>query len=296
MDSVIRMDPLITVMIVTHNRLPELQRALESVYKQSYPNIEIVVIDNDSQDGTADWLEQNHPDVRLLRLFENIGCPSARNNGFAMSSGKYIYQLDDDGWLDRDAIKLVVALFEKDESIAVVMSTIIEIADDEIFTPVVIPSSEPEETVVFFGGCSAIRRKAIGDVGGYPDDFFRQAEEIALSLNFLDKNYKMLCQPTSIMYHRPSKVERYPAQIMYYHLRNSMRIGYRQIPFPYWPIKVILQLWYALKYSIGEKIFFIFPKLLLQTIADLPLLFRRSPVRISTFKRALRTQKTKEPV
>lgn len=284
------MEPLVTVMIVTYNRLPELQRALESVYAQSYSNIEIVVIDNASQDGTADWIEHNHSNIRLLRLFSNIGCPSARNTGFAMSAGKYIYQLDDDGWLERDAIKMVVALFETDEAVAVVMSTIVEIEENEIILPIATPSGDHEEISLFVGCCSAIRRKAIGDVGVYPDDFFRQAEEVALSLKLLDKDYKIIYHPLSVMYHKPSKVERHPALFMYYHLRNSVRIGYRQIPFPYWPGKVLLQLWYALLYSYNERLFSFFPKLLMQAITDLPLLFRRHPVRIKTLRKMLEAQ------
>jgi GT2 family glycosyltransferase len=285
------MEPLVTVMIVTYNRIHELKRALESVNGQSYKNIEIIVVDNASQDGTADWIKKNHPDIRLLHLFSNIGCPSARNTGFAMSAGTYIYQLDDDGWLDHDAIKMVVELFESNESAAVVMSTVIEIEDGKKNPFYVSSSGEPEEIFLFNGGCSAIRRKAIGDVGGYPDDFFRQAEETALSLKVLDKDYKIFYQPSSIMYHKPSKVERHPELFMYYHLRNTIRIGYQLIPFPYWPGKVLLQLWYALLYSTREMAFSFFPKLLLQAVIDFPILLkRRHPVRVRTFKKMLKTQ------
>ena len=91
--------PLVSIQIVTWNRRDELARCLESALAQTYKNIEIVVVDNASTDDSAQMVGQEFPNVRLVRVEKNLGCPSGRNFGFAHCRGKYIYLLDDDGWL-----------------------------------------------------------------------------------------------------------------------------------------------------------------------------------------------------
>jgi GT2 family glycosyltransferase len=280
------MEPLVTIMLVTYNRLPELQRALKSAYEQSYQHVEIVVIDNASQDGTADWVEQHHPDIRLLRLYRNIGCPSARNTGFAMSAGTYVYSLDDDGWLDRDAVKRAVALMEQDESVAVVMSTLIEIETGASKVPLVVPSGETKEILLFTGGCVAIRREALGQVGGYPEDFFRQAEELELALRFFSAGWRMLHEPHSVMYHQPSMVGRDQKTFIYYQLRNTNKTAIRLWPLRYMVLMLLRNICHAISFGVALAYPALLPGIVREMVRDLILIFptTRHPVSAGIFR------------
>jgi glycosyltransferase involved in cell wall biosynthesis len=95
---------LVSVVIPTYNRKDEVVRSIISVFNQTYRPIEIIVVDDCSTDGTADFLQtQKFPGpVRVLRQPENAGPAVARNSGVAAAAGKYVAFLDsDDWWLPR---------------------------------------------------------------------------------------------------------------------------------------------------------------------------------------------------
>ncbi len=93
----------ITVVIPTYNCLNYLPKAIESVLKQDHENIELIVVNDNSDDGTAEYLERLvMRDTRVIVITtEGVGVSSARNLGINKSSGEYIAFLDsDDSWHD----------------------------------------------------------------------------------------------------------------------------------------------------------------------------------------------------
>jgi glycosyltransferase involved in cell wall biosynthesis len=92
------MNPLISVIIPTYNRLPLLKQALASVTAQDYKDVEVIVVDDGSTDGTEDWLAAQ--EVRSLVL-RHTGFPGlVRNRGAEAAGGRYLCFLDsDDLWL-----------------------------------------------------------------------------------------------------------------------------------------------------------------------------------------------------
>jgi len=100
-------NPLISVIIPTRNRAEMLFRALNSVVTQTYPNIEIIVIDDASTDNTKDLIQHFATNYKINNLIYHRqetqqGAPMARNKGIALSTGNYIAFLDDDDeWLPR---------------------------------------------------------------------------------------------------------------------------------------------------------------------------------------------------
>lgn len=88
---------LVSVIIPTHNRCNYLKEALESVIAQSYSNLEIIVIDNNSLYETQKIIKKfKDTRIKYKRLKENMGAAFARNEGLKMSNGDYIAFLDDD--------------------------------------------------------------------------------------------------------------------------------------------------------------------------------------------------------
>jgi glycosyltransferase involved in cell wall biosynthesis len=92
---------LISVVIPAYNRGEKILRAIAGVRAQTYPDLEIVVVDDGSRDGTAALVEGlGDPRVRLIRHDRNRGAAAARNTGVAAARGDWIaFQDSDDDWL-----------------------------------------------------------------------------------------------------------------------------------------------------------------------------------------------------
>ena len=101
--------PLVSVVIPTYNRKELLPTAIESALRQTYPNTEVIVVDDYSTDGTRDLLEEQYAEmVQYIRHQENRGGSAARNTGLTEASGEYIAFLDsDDEWMPRKLEKQV---------------------------------------------------------------------------------------------------------------------------------------------------------------------------------------------
>jgi glycosyltransferase involved in cell wall biosynthesis len=90
--------PLFSVIIPTHNRLPLLREALDSVWAQTFTDFEVIVVDDGSTDGTWEYLQGLGARVRAFRQ-ENAGPGAARNRGAQQAGGEYIAFFDsDDRW------------------------------------------------------------------------------------------------------------------------------------------------------------------------------------------------------
>ncbi len=103
--------PLVSVIIPTLNRKDLTVQAIKSVTAQSYRNIEIIVIDNGSNDGTAQAvLDLCHKDKRIkLEHASKRGASNARNVGLDLAKGEFIAFLDSDDTYDKDKIAISVA-------------------------------------------------------------------------------------------------------------------------------------------------------------------------------------------
>ncbi len=99
-DLNMRYKELVSVVITTHNRLRLLQRAVQSIYAQTYKDIELIVVDDASDDGTQAWCEKEPFTYIHISKDESRGGNYARNLGIKASHGEYVSFLDDDDyWL-----------------------------------------------------------------------------------------------------------------------------------------------------------------------------------------------------
>ena len=94
----------ISVIIPTYNRLHTLPRAVTSVLEQTCQVLEIIVIDDGSNDGTADWLKQAHGPLRVVHQ-NNHGVSYARNRGIETSKGNWLAFLDSDDYWHPDKLQ-----------------------------------------------------------------------------------------------------------------------------------------------------------------------------------------------
>ncbi len=109
-------DPTVSVILPTFNRLSTLKRALASVAKQTLRPVKVIIVDDGSTDGTWEWLEKTETPLIRLRLPRCGGAAAARNLALAEVSGEYVAFLDSDDEWDADFLALSVAALESEPS------------------------------------------------------------------------------------------------------------------------------------------------------------------------------------
>lgn len=90
------MMPRVSIILPTHNRRTLLDRALASVWTQTFRDFELIVVDDASTDGTGPWLQSAGANLRVLTTQAVVGAAAARNLGVAQSRGDLVAFLDDD--------------------------------------------------------------------------------------------------------------------------------------------------------------------------------------------------------
>ncbi len=170
--------PLVSVIIPAYNAEKFLPKTLESVLSQTYKNIEVLIIDDGSQDGTAEIVKsiaQKDSRVMLLQQ-ENLGVAAARNLGIDNSKGEFIAPIDaDDIWYPRNLEKQVQCMQQADSSVGLVYSWSIDINEEDKLTGDFRAANIEGDVFTtllchnFLGNASStlIRRSCIEKIGGY---------------------------------------------------------------------------------------------------------------------------------
>lgn len=194
--------PLITVYIPTYNRIKLLKRAIESVLKQTYDNFEIIVVDDNSNDGTQEYLKEiavNNKKIRYFFKKENSGACISRNIAINNAKGEYITGLDDDDYmleqrleifeenselLNRYAFLFTKNLFERE-------SVVYKKNISDFFSPKII-SREHLLYNNFVGNQIFIKTAILKSYIGF-DEKILAWQDLELWYRILDKNKKSIC-------------------------------------------------------------------------------------------------------
>jgi len=111
---------LVSIIIVSYNSRKWLQACLSSILSQTYSPIEVIIVDNASSDGSADWVEDQYSDVTLVRSKQTHSLAGAINQGVQLAKGKYYLLLNPDVELEPDVIAHMVIAIQDDPLCAAV--------------------------------------------------------------------------------------------------------------------------------------------------------------------------------
>lgn len=111
--------PTVSLILTTYNRLVLLRRALPSVLAQTYPQLQIIVVDDGSTDETGAWLASLGDEIHLIRQ-EHAGISAARNRGIAAATGTFLSFLDDDDFIAPSKIARQVAFLRQNPAVDLV--------------------------------------------------------------------------------------------------------------------------------------------------------------------------------
>ncbi len=258
----------VSVTLVTYNSGRFIKRCLESALAQNYPDLEIIVIDNASGDGTVDILEQFEGRCQIVYNQENIGFAAAQNQAIALSSGDWVLTLNPDVLLHTDFVRELVAAGQIDKRVGSVCGKLLtikstfEIPDEQrvdstgiFFNPMLRHLDRGSQEIdnghylkfeYVFGATAAAalyRRKMIDDVavdGEFFDgDFFVYREDADVAWRAQLLGWKCVYTPLARGYHvrsvLPGIRRALPAEINMHSVKNRFLMRIKNItPKVYW--------------------------------------------------------------
>ena len=110
--------PLVSVIIVSYNSQSWLEECLDSLAKQSYQPLEIILVDNHSNDNTVAWITANHPEIQLIRLSITVSLAQAINAGAEAALGTYFLILNPDVRLELNSVAELVQAAQSEPNAA----------------------------------------------------------------------------------------------------------------------------------------------------------------------------------
>jgi hypothetical protein len=212
--------PSVTAVVIGYNSKDIVGPCLQTLLDQDYPNLEVVVVDNASKDGTAEFVATNFPQIKLIASDVNLGFAEGNNLVFQTTQSKYVVLLNQDAYAQRNWVAELVRAAEMDERIGSVgskmlfnrcptllNSTAIEINeagwgwDRQVGERDENPSPMPEEVFGGCGGAVLYRTEALRKVGGFDNAFFMYYEDTDLAWRLRLAGYDNLYAPLAVVRH-----------------------------------------------------------------------------------------------
>jgi glycosyltransferase involved in cell wall biosynthesis len=195
--------PLVSIIITSYNRAGLISKAVESALSQDYPNLEIIISDNCSTDGSDDVIRKyiNDPRVKYNRNKENIGMlPNFRKATYELSKGEYLtYISSDDYLISNSFVSDAIAITQRNKNIGLVygrmcyMNTVNGVLWEMPETPYFLKETwdgkevffESMRTVLFSWGACLLSRAEMIKVGALEKELYNSD---------LDANYKIMLE------------------------------------------------------------------------------------------------------
>jgi GT2 family glycosyltransferase len=243
---------LLSVVIPNWNGKKFLPTCLDALARQTYPQIEIIVVDNASNDGSQALLREQYPAVILIELPENRGFTGACNAGILAARGEYIALLNNDTQVDDQWAAAVVAAFSHAADVGSVASKMLLFdRRDHIHTAGDFftvdgragnrgvwqqDTGQFDQTEYVFsacGGSAVYRRAMLDEIGLLDDDFFFSGEDVDLGWRAQLAGWRCLYTPAAMVYHHLSATGG-GVTASYYDGRNLIYILVKNYPAALW--------------------------------------------------------------
>jgi len=242
-----------SVIVLNWNGRILLPACLESLHDQTQKDFEIILVDNGSVDGSAEFVEHKFPEVRIVRLSENLGFCKGNNIGIRQANGQYIALLNNDTEVDPHWLEELVKALDKHLEVGFCASKMVfqdrphllDSAGDaysiagsarKIGHSDFAKKKRYQYPKYVFGACAGAaiyRRSMLEDIGLLDEDFFITQEDVDLSFRAQLKGYKCLYVPTALVYHRlNATLKTYSPEYVYYGHRNLEFVYFKNMPLP----------------------------------------------------------------
>ena len=238
-----------SILITTKNRLEDLQLTLQKIaHLLQREDVECVIYDDASTDGTYNYISENHPNIKLKKNSTSLGLIANRNWMLNNTTAQYAISLDDDSnFLTENSLEIIENHFTTHENCGVIACRIFWGKEE----PKSFHSNEIVETVNGFVGCGHVwNLKVWRAIPNYPEWYFFYGEEDFASLQLLKKGLEIHYVPQILVHHRVNVLARKMDTDYQVRRRRSLRSAWYNY-FIFYPISVIPR---KMTYTIWQQI------------------------------------------
>lgn len=242
--------PKVSIIVLTWNNYTDTKECIESLVKITYPNYEIVVVDNGSQDGSIQKIHLEFPNLTYIFNKENLGFTGGNNVGmkYAVESGtEFLLVLNNDTTVKNDFLEPLVEDMLHDEKIGIIGPIIYYYdAPEQLYAAgrrLVFWRRNPKEFNLFrdkeeidgvIGCCMLIRKELIKKIGYFCEQYFLGWEEVDYCLQAKKAGYRIVCEKKSEIWHKSRRtLNKVPVLEAYYSSRNKLLLTKRTAFFPF---------------------------------------------------------------
>jgi GT2 family glycosyltransferase len=216
--SDISFNPLISVVVVNFNGKKYLSSCFNSLFQQTYSQMEVILVDNASVDGSIEFIQENFPRVKIIPQSTNLGFAGGTNAGIRVANGEFILTLNNDTIVDSHLLEEIVKPMQLDSRVGVCGSKMILPNGRINSTAICISRSGaawdrgmdeldrgqydmPEEVFGACAGAALYRRSMLEEIGLFDEDFFLFMEDVDLAFRAQLSGWKCMYVPSARVVH-----------------------------------------------------------------------------------------------
>lgn len=252
--------PLVSALIVSYNVRSTLLDTVRALYSSRYAEIEAIVVDNASTDSSADAVEAELPQVKLIRLDENLGFGRANNEGLAACNGEFILLLNPDVVVSENCVAVLADFMSANPGAGAAGPTLKrpdgrpDLAARRAFPSPTsalyrflglsrlfprskrfnrynlghVPVGSVHEIDSGTAACLMVRRAAIDQAGFFDPQFFMYGEDLDLSYRLREHGWRIYFVPDAVAVHLKGTSTRQAAGRMRYEFHRAMWLFHRK--------------------------------------------------------------------
>lgn len=240
----------VTVVIPNYKGKQYLEPCVESIYQNTEETVDVIIIDNASGDGSAEMISKAYPDIRCVCLDKNYGFCRAVNIGIKLAKTPYVFLLNNDTLVCKNAIDFLLKEIEKDSSIFSVEAKMIQYQNrDRIDSAGTFynafgwafargkdkPVNKYEKQIDTFcscGGAAIYRKDIIEQIGDFDEKHFAYLEDVDIGYRARIYGYRNIYAPKARIIHVGSAASgsRYNSFKVHLSARNNIYLIYKNMP------------------------------------------------------------------
>lgn len=243
--------PLVSVIIVNYNGRIFLQKCISSLLVQSYPAIEIILVDNGSSDDSIEYVKKEFPSIRIIANKGNLGFAKGNNIGIKAANGELIATANNDTVVVSKWVEELVKAINSDENVGMCASKMLFMKNPELInsTGICISRSgacwdrgmfesdkgQYESIGEVFGPCAGAamyRKSMLDEIGLFDEDFYAYMEDADIAFRGRLAGWKCLYVPKAVVYHAHGATGGYGTDYtIYYGNRNIIWNSFKNFPY-----------------------------------------------------------------
>jgi len=210
----------VSIILVNYNGMPHLDVCVPSVLSQTHSNFEVILVDNNSGDGSLEYARSKFPQLIFVAAKENLGYAGGINKGLPHATGEYIAPLNIDTEATPNWLNVMVNFLDSNPNVGVVTPKILLFDERDRINTMGSnihvsgigfcrglnrkdDGSKTPQRVSGVSGCSyLIRRDILEKIGGVPEESFMGNDDVVLSWLVNLMGYELYCLPEAVIYHK----------------------------------------------------------------------------------------------